>query len=58
MLAGAEFAQTVAATEVRARELGVSGVPFFVFNRRVAVSGAHEPATLAGAIERSLAERL
>ena len=27
----------------QARELGVEGVPFFVFNRRLAVSGAQEP---------------
>jgi len=34
-----------------ARDLGVQGVPFFVFNRRFAVSGAQEPAVLLRAIE-------
>ena len=32
----------------QARELGVEGVPFFVFNRRLAVSGAQEPEVLLG----------
>jgi predicted DsbA family dithiol-disulfide isomerase len=29
-----------------AREMGISGVPFFIFNRQVGVSGAHESETL------------
>jgi predicted DsbA family dithiol-disulfide isomerase len=28
----------------------VQGVPFFIFNQRVAVSGAHEPETLLEAM--------
>jgi predicted DsbA family dithiol-disulfide isomerase len=37
--------------EVReARDSGVSGVPFFIFNGRTAVSGAHDPDTLLEAI--------
>jgi predicted DsbA family dithiol-disulfide isomerase len=28
----------------------VLGVPFFIFNGRIAVSGAHDPATLLEAI--------
>jgi predicted DsbA family dithiol-disulfide isomerase len=55
MLDGDAHSETVRSIETRARELGVSGVPFFIFNGRVAVSGAHEPATLVGAIEQSLA---
>ena len=39
-----------------ARELGVEGVPFFVFNRRLAVSGAQEPEVLLRAIERVAGE--
>jgi predicted DsbA family dithiol-disulfide isomerase len=54
MLDSDTLVDRVAATEGRARELGVSGVPFFIFNERVAVSGAHEPATLVDAIEQSL----
>ena len=33
-----------------AREAGISGVPFFIFNGRTAVSGAHDPETLLEAI--------
>jgi predicted DsbA family dithiol-disulfide isomerase len=41
-----------------ARELGVEGVPFFVFNRRLAVSGAQEPEVLLGAIESAARDAL
>jgi predicted DsbA family dithiol-disulfide isomerase len=54
MLDSDTLVDRVAATEGRARELGVSGVPFFIFNERVAVSGAHEPAALVDAIEQSI----
>ena len=40
----------------QARELGVEGVPFFVLNRRLAVSGAQEPEVLVSAIERAAGE--
>jgi len=43
--------QTVVEDERMARELGVQGVPFFVFNRKFAVSGAQEPAVLLRAIQ-------
>jgi predicted DsbA family dithiol-disulfide isomerase len=33
-----------------ARDVGISGVPFFIFNGRTAVSGAHDPPTLLEAI--------
>jgi predicted DsbA family dithiol-disulfide isomerase len=36
-----------------ARELGVEGVPFFVFDRRLAVSGAQEPEVLLRAMDRA-----
>jgi len=55
MLDSDALSDHIAATEQRARELGVSGVPFFIFNERIAVSGAQEPATLVAAIEQSLA---
>jgi predicted DsbA family dithiol-disulfide isomerase len=29
-----------------AREMGITGVPFFIFNRQVGISGAHESETL------------
>jgi predicted DsbA family dithiol-disulfide isomerase len=39
--------------DASARSMGVEGVPFFVFDRRLAVSGAHEPEVLIQAIERA-----
>ena len=38
-------------TEIeQAQAMGVNGVPFFIFNRRTAVSGAHEPEALLQAM--------
>jgi predicted DsbA family dithiol-disulfide isomerase len=34
----------------QARRIGVEGVPFFVFNKRIAVSGAQEPGVLLEAM--------
>ena len=34
---------------------GVGGVPFFVFGKKIAVAGAHEPDVLAAAIDQALA---
>jgi predicted DsbA family dithiol-disulfide isomerase len=39
--------------DLEARQSGVNGVPFFIFNRKVAVSGAHEPETLLKAMLES-----
>ena len=39
-----------------AREMGITGVPFFIFNRRVGISGAHEPEVLLRAMAQSLEE--
>jgi predicted DsbA family dithiol-disulfide isomerase len=44
-----------AGADERARALGINGVPFFVFNGKIALSGAHESATLLDAIERARA---
>ena len=43
----------IQAEEQRARALGVSGVPFFVFNERLAVSGAQPPEVLLAAMEQA-----
>jgi predicted DsbA family dithiol-disulfide isomerase len=43
----------VAQADVEARQAGIGGVPFFIFNRRVGVSGAQEPDTLLQAIEQA-----
>jgi len=39
-----------------ARQLGISGVPFFVFDRKYVVSGAQESSVFQQALERSVAE--
>ena len=43
----------IQAEEHRARALGVTGVPFFVFNQRLAVSGAQPPEVLLGAMDEA-----
>ena len=37
----------------RARAIGVQGVPFFIFNGKVTVSGAHEPEALLEAMRQA-----
>ncbi len=56
VLAGDEYGPAVQADEEAARLLGVSGVPFFVIDRRYAVSGAQPPATILEALELARAE--
>lgn len=53
-LASDEDRDTVVGMDVEARQAGIGGVPFFIFNRRIAVSGAHEPETLLGAMLEAL----
>jgi predicted DsbA family dithiol-disulfide isomerase len=48
--------EEVRAADEEARGMGVEGVPFFIFNRKVALSGAHEPATMLDAIRQAEAE--
>ncbi len=36
--------------DLEVRQAGINGVPFFIFNRRTSVSGAHEPETLLQAM--------
>lgn len=52
-LADAGAIEEVRAADEEARGMGVNGVPFFIFNRRVALSGAHEPATMLEAIRQA-----
>lgn len=46
----------VLAQDIQARQAGIGGVPFFIFNRKVAVSGAHEPDTLLAAMKQALSD--
>jgi predicted DsbA family dithiol-disulfide isomerase len=50
MLDSEEFADVVRADEREATELGITGVPFFVINRRYGVSGAQPPELMLKAL--------
>ncbi len=56
VLEGDRFADHVRADEAAAEELGVSGVPFFVLDRRFAVSGAQDGDVFLRALERAWAK--
>jgi len=47
------FAEEVRADEALAAGLGIRGVPFFVIDRRLGVSGAQEPAVLRAALDQA-----
>ena len=47
--------EAVSQADAQARQMGVSGVPFFIFNQKVAVSGAQDPQTLVQAMRHALA---
>lgn len=50
VLASDALRAEVEAESREAQESGITGVPFFIFNGRTAVAGAHDPATLLEAI--------
>lgn len=50
-----EHLDVVAQADAHVRRLGISGVPFFIFNQKVSVSGAQDPATLLAAMQEALA---
>jgi predicted DsbA family dithiol-disulfide isomerase len=52
-----EFLPDVRADEQRAREYGITGVPFAVIDGRYGVSGAQDPAVFAQALEQAWNER-
>jgi predicted DsbA family dithiol-disulfide isomerase len=51
------YADKVRADEDEARRLGITGVPFFVFDRRYGLSGAQPAATFTEVLERAWSER-
>jgi predicted DsbA family dithiol-disulfide isomerase len=53
-LAGDTDRDQIARAEVEARSAGIGGVPYFIFNRKVGVSGAQDPETLLEAMEQAL----
>jgi predicted DsbA family dithiol-disulfide isomerase len=50
------YDEQVLADEQQAYDLGVTGVPFFVINRRYGLSGAQPPETLVQVLEKAAAE--
>lgn len=53
LLAGQEGEEEVRAAEEKAYDLGITGVPFFVFNGKYAVSGAQSVETFVKALEQA-----
>lgn len=56
MLQSDEFTEDVQRDVYEAQQVGARGVPFFVFNRRYAVSGAQQPETFLGALNTTWQE--
>jgi predicted DsbA family dithiol-disulfide isomerase len=56
VLASEEYADAVEADEVMARSLGANGVPFFVIDRRLAISGAQPADVIVRALDRAWAQ--
>jgi predicted DsbA family dithiol-disulfide isomerase len=56
VLDGDRYAAEVRDDEALARELGISGVPFFVFGGRFGVSGAQPADVLLGALDKAWSE--
>jgi predicted DsbA family dithiol-disulfide isomerase len=57
VLAGDRYGVEVRRDEAEGEALGVSGVPFFVIDRRYAVSGAQDSDVLGEVLERAWSER-
>lgn len=55
-LAQQTFKNEVRTDIYEAQQVGVRGVPFFVFNRKYAVSGAQQPEVFLGALQQSFTE--
>ncbi len=56
MLTSSQFAEAVHRDVYEAQQVGARGVPFFVLNRRYAVSGAQQPETFLGALTTAWSE--
>ena len=54
LLAGSDGAQAVAQDMEQARLLGISAVPFFILDGKLAVRGAQPPEAFSGAIRQAL----
>ena len=56
MLESNAYDAEVEADEAMARSIGVTGVPFFVIDRRFAISGAQPADVIARSLEHAWAE--
>jgi predicted DsbA family dithiol-disulfide isomerase len=56
VLEGDDYADAVAGDEREAAELGITGVPFFVIDRRYGISGAQPAELIQQALERAWAD--
>jgi predicted DsbA family dithiol-disulfide isomerase len=54
VLDGGDYADEVRKDETEARELGISGVPFFVFDMKLGVSGAQPAELFTQALDQAL----
>ena len=52
-LGSAAGRQEIAQADARMKSMGIGGVPFFILNRRIAVSGAQTPEVLADALTQA-----
>jgi len=53
-LQNAELHSQTIDSDKAAREMGITGVPFFIFNQQVGLSGAHESETLLEAMNEAM----
>jgi predicted DsbA family dithiol-disulfide isomerase len=51
-----EALEAIKSKDQSARDLGINGVPFYIFNASLGVSGAQEPSTLVQAMEEALSD--
>jgi len=56
VLAADQFADAVRDDEARAREFGISGVPFFAIDERYGISGAQPADVILGALQQAYGE--
>ena len=49
--------EVIQAADRDARNGGIGGVPFFIFNRKIGLSGAQDPDTLLEAMQKALEDR-
>ena len=55
LLESGALKDVVAESDRRAREMGIGGVPFFIFDGKTALSGAQEPSAIVAAIRQARA---